>query len=169
MKSNDIIIYKFHQLDIFDMSEEEQQQLTQILLDNANLRQLEDKIHECILNLSGIGGPSFGANATYIALDNQKRLELVHQLLYYLNIFKMDIKYLKREYNKNNYIDGEKIYSFLHYTKDLIDTIYDYGTYRKEDIETQIRQINEWKKLRTIQIKNDPLLKNKEESQERKI
>lgn len=143
MNKNDLIIYEFHQLDILDLTEEQQLQLAQDLISDVNISQLEDKIHECILKLSSVGGPSFGADAVYIALDNQKRLELVHQLLYYLDIFKSDVKHLKKEFKKYNYIDGEKIYGFLYYTKDLINTIYDYSEYRKEDIETQLKQLEE--------------------------
>lgn len=147
MNKNDLIIYEFHQLDILDLTEEQQLQLAQDLIRNVNISQLEDKIHECILKLSSVGGPSFGADVVYIALDNQKRLELVHQLLYYLDIFKADVKHLKKEFKKEHYIDGEKIYGFLHYTKDLINTIYDYSEYRKEDIEIQLKQLEEQKNI----------------------
>lgn len=147
MNKNDLIIYEFHQLDILDLTGEQQLQLTQDLISNVNIKQLEEKIHECILKLSGVGGPSFGADAVYIALDNQKRLELVHQLLYYLNIFRADVKHLKKEFRNYNYIDGEKIYDFLHYTKNLINTIYDYSEYRKKDIETQLMQLEGQKNI----------------------
>lgn len=80
------------------------------------------------------------ADTQYIALDNQKRLELVYMLLYNLDIFKADIKYMKKHIDDYS-MDSERIYSFLYYTKELIDTIYDYGEYRKEDLKTQLKQL----------------------------
>lgn len=153
MNKNDLIIYEFNQLDISDLSEEQQVELAQDIISNVNIRQLENKIHECILNLSGVGGPCLGADTVYIALDNQKRLEFVHQLLYFLDIFKADVSHLKRA--KKDYIDGEQIYSFLHYTKELINTVYEYGNFKKEDIETQIRQLEESKNKNILSYFNN--------------
>lgn len=144
MNKNDLIIYEFNKIDILDLSEEQQLQLANEIVSNVNIKQLEEQIHDCILNLTGVGGPNWLSDAVYLALDNQKRLELVHQLLYYLDIFKSDVKYLRRI--KDKYIESEKVYSFLLYTKDLIRTILDYGSYSKEDYETQIKQLEEAKK-----------------------
>lgn len=146
MNKNDLVIYEFKDIDIDDLTEEQRMITANYLVSNVNIRKLEDEIHKCILNLSGVGGPSFGADISWLALDNQKRLELVHQLLYYLDIFKSDIKYLKKNLNKT-YIDDEQIYSFLYYAKDLIRTILQYGQFKQDSIKEQLKQIEDRNKL----------------------
>lgn len=145
MTKNDLIICEMKQLDIFELSYEEQLNLSEQLINNVNIKQLENKIHEIILKLSGVGGPCFGADIDYIALDNQKRLELIHQLLYFLDIFKSDVKYFKSEFKKTSYynIDSEKIYGFLSYTKDLINSIFDYGNYQRDEIQKELKLLEE--------------------------
>lgn len=140
MKNNDMIIYNLNNIEIYDLSSEQAIFLKDIIVKNVNIKQLEEKIHEVILKLTGVGAPSFGADAVYIALDNQKRLELTYNLLYNLDMFKSFRKNFKsNKYNCSFEIDY--IYSFLIYTKKLVDTIYDYGEYHKLDLEEQKKQV----------------------------
>ena len=150
---NDMIIYEVNQLDITDLTDEQLNYVTDVITDNINIKELEDKIHECILNLTGVGGPNFGADATYIALDNQKRLELVHQLLYYLDIVKGYTQNFKKHKRKNTYIDSEQRISFL--VKDFVNTIWNYGEYKEFDKQEQIRQLEEAKQIRMLQLEEE--------------
>lgn len=140
MKNNDMIIYNMNNIEIYDLSSEQAIFLKDTIIKNVNIKQLEEKIHEIILKLTGVGAPSFGADAVYIALDNQKRLELTYKLLYNLDIFKSFCKNFKSNKHNCNF-ESDYIYSFLIYTKDLVNIIYDYGEYRKLDLEEQKKQV----------------------------
>lgn len=138
---NDLIIYGMSGMEIYDLTPEQTVDLSLELIKNMNMNKLEEQLHEVILKLSGVGGPSFGADVVYIALDNQKRLELIHQLLYYFDIIKAKSKYIKR--HLDDYDLDDICLNYLWNTKQLVDNIYEYGKYKKEDLETQIRQLHE--------------------------
>ena len=82
MNKNELILYKLNKLEISELTDEEQNELAKLLVDEVNIKKLEEQIKDLILWLSSAAPPSFGADARYIALDNQKRLEIIHKLLY---------------------------------------------------------------------------------------
>ena len=116
MKKNELILYSCKDLDLNALSDAQIYELTFNLLQSVNIKNLEEKIHEVILKLSGVAGPCFEADAVTIALDNQERLELIHQLIYHLDIFKSNFKYLKSQLKNKEmiqFIDGEQLYGLL--------------------------------------------------------
>ena len=142
MKRNEMIIYEVKNLDLYNLENEQLEQITNDILTNVNISKLEEKINQVILKLSGVGEPSFGADIKYIALDNQKRLNLIYMLSYNFNLFKFDVRYLKRHKNDSS-IDSEKLSSFLFKTKDIINTILDYGEFTLKEQEEQTKYLNE--------------------------
>lgn len=142
MKRNEMVIYEVKNLDLYNLENEQLEQITGDILTNVNISKLEEKINQVILKLSGVGEPSFGADIKYIALDNQKRLNLIYMLSYNFNLFKSDVRYLKRHKNDSS-IDSEKLSSFLFKTKDIINTILDYGEFTLKEQEEQTKYLNE--------------------------
>lgn len=142
MKRNEMVIYEVKNLDLYNLEHEQLEQITNDILTNVNMSKLEEKINQVILKLSGVGEPSFGADIKYIALDNQKRLNLIYMLSYNFNLFKADVKYLKRHKNDTS-IDSEKLLSFLFKTKDIINTILDYGEFTLKEQEEQLKYLND--------------------------
>ena len=142
MKRNEMVIYEVKNLDLYNLEHEQLEQITNDILTNVNMSKLEEKINQVILKLSGVGEPSFGADIKYIALDNQKRLNLIYMLRYNYNLFKADVKYLKRHKNDTS-IDSEKLSSFLFKTKDIINTILDYGEFTLKEQEEQLKYLND--------------------------
>lgn len=142
MKINEMIIYEVKNLDLYNLEYEQLEQITNDILTNVNMSKLEEKINQVILKLSGVGEPSFGADIKYIALDNQKRLNLIYMLSYNFNLFKADVKYLKRHKNDTS-IDSEKLLSFLFKTKDIISIILDYGEFTLKEQEEQLKYLND--------------------------
>ena len=142
MKRNEMVIYEVKNLDLYNLEHDQLEQITNDILTNVNMSKLEEKINQVILKLSGVGEPSFGADIKYIALDNQKRLNLIYMLSYNFNLFKADVKYLKRHKNDTS-IDSEKLLSFLFKTKDIISTILDYGEFTLKEQEEQLKYLND--------------------------
>ena len=78
-------------------------------------------------------------------------------LNYNLNCFKSDVKYL-RKYKDDISIDDEKIFMFLLKTKDMVETIINYGEFtvkEKQEQQKYLEQIN--KKL--LKGENNELLR----------
>lgn len=137
MNKNEIIIYEMNSLDICDLTSDQIDTLATNILNNVNIKQLEEKVHEVILKLSGVGEPTWDADMNYIALDNQKRLSLIYMLMYNMDLFKADVKNLKaNKLGCRN--DEEKVFNFISRTKDLIESIVNYGEFSaKEQAEQQ--------------------------------
>lgn len=154
---NDLIIYGMNGMEIYGLTAEQIVDLSLELIKNMNMNKLEEQIHEVILKLSGVGGPSFGADTVYIALDDQKRLELIHQLLYYFDIIKAKSKYIKK--HLNDYDLDDICFDYLWNTKQLVDNIFEYGKYKKEDLETQIKQLYEVSSVLKTLAKYQPNIK----------
>lgn len=140
MKNNQLILSKLHQINIYDLDGDETKQLAVNILDKINLSQLKKDVTNTCLKLTGVGAPSFGANAKEIALDNQKRLELTFLLLNNFDLLESYIKNLRR--NKNSCRENDDyIFGFVSKTKDLIETIIDYGDFRLNEIQENEKQL----------------------------
>ena len=151
--NKDMIIYEVNNIDLYDLNSNQLRELKNEIINNVNISKLEEKINQVILKLSGVGEPSFGADIKYIALDNQKRLNLIYMLSYNFNLFKADVKYLKRHKNDPS-IDDEKIFMFLLKTKDIINTILDYGEFTLKEQEEQLKYLNDVNKRLYIKDEN---------------
>ena len=124
--------------DVFDFNTtEELEEIVQAVSDSINLSKLRRSVDNAIKILSGVGDPSFGADAKVIALDNQKRLNLIYLLLDRFNILEAGIKNFRR--NKMNCKNNDEfLYEVISSTKDILGTINKYGEFRfNEYQETQ--------------------------------
>lgn len=142
--NKDMIIYEVNNVDLYDLNSNQLKELKNEIINNINISKLERKINEVTLKLSGVAGPSLDADIKYIALDNQERLNLIYMLNYNLNCFKSDVKYL-RKYKDDISIDDEKIFMFLLKTKDMVETIINYGEFtvkEKQEQQKYLEQIN---------------------------
>lgn len=142
--NKDMIIYEVNNIDLYDLNSNQLKELKNEIINNINISKLERKINEVTLKLSGVAGPSLDADIKYIALDNQERLNLIYMLNYNLNCFKSDVKYL-RKYKDDISIDDEKIFMFLLKTKDMVETIINYGEFtvkEKQEQQKYLEQIN---------------------------
>ena len=142
--NKDMIIYEVNNVDLYDLNSNQLKELKNEIINNINISKLERKINEVTLKLSGVAGPSLDGDIKYIALDNQERLNLIYMLNYNLNCFKSDVKYL-RKYKDDISIDDEKIFMFLLKTKDMVETIINYGEFtvkEKQEQQKYLEQIN---------------------------
>ena len=140
----ELILKNTNELSIYGLTDKQIEDVTWNILDNVSISKLEEKVQEVILKLSGVGEPSFGADIKFIALDNQKRLNLIYNLTYNFNIFKANYKNLK----KNKYRcreDSDKVFNFLINTQDIIKVIIEYAEFNyNEKLENQkyIEELN---------------------------
>lgn len=143
--SNDLIIKEINNVDLCDLTGEQLIELKQYIVSNINVNKLGESITKACLNLSQVGPPSFMADAVYIALDNQKRLDIIYSLMNNFDLFKNDVKNFKK--NKSNCNDNtEYIYNFLDRTKDLVKSIIEFGEFKQEEYEENMKQLEENKR-----------------------
>ena len=150
MKNNQLILQNFQQLDLYNMNEEKIIEIKNQLVENVKISKLEQEVKKAILKLSRVGPPSFMADAVYIALDNQQRLDIIYLLLDNFELFKQQTKNFKKD--KNNCNDNfEYIFNYLLHTQDLLKTIYKYTEFQyNEKVENEkILMENKQKLLET--------------------
>lgn len=135
MKNNQLVVMKeLKELDVYELEAEQIILVAANIIDKLNLKKLEDDIIAACLKLTGVGAPCFGADMEFIALDNQKRLDLTYMLLDNFQQIKKMISNLKR--NKQQCRENEDlIFSLVLKTKEIIDTIVDYGNFIYEENE----------------------------------
>ena len=154
MVNKDMILYnEINDLSISELSEEQIKIVAVRLLEDINIKRLENDINETILKLSCVGDPSFGADLKFIALDNQTRLKLINMLLNNFNLFK-SCRYNLRRNVQDCRENFDQIYSIVNYAKQLIETVIEYGEFSKVN--------NESEKL--IDNKSEQILLNKGEN-----
>lgn len=161
MNKQDLILYEFHNLDIYDLTDQQIIQIKNDLINNVKLNKLEEKIREVTLNLSQVGAPAFMSDAKYIALDNQKRLDLIFMLINNFALFKTATKNLKN--NKNNCNNNDEyILNYLFKTKDLINTIWEYGEFKLEEAkENQKQVLLAQERVKTLQLEKLKYIENR--------
>lgn len=138
--NNKLIISEMKQINIYDLNDDEVRVLAANIIENINLKQLKEEVIKTCLKLTGVGSPSLGCDVKFIALDNQRRLELTHMLLSNFDLFESYVKNFKR--NKSNCRENDDyIFNFLYKTKDLVDTIIDYGEFRLKEKEDNQKQL----------------------------
>lgn len=143
MNKQDLIIYEMKELSLYDLEEEQVMTVANNVVTSININKLRKNINGACLKLSGVAPPSFLADAKWIALDNQKRLEIIYKMLDSFEKFEADIKNLRGKrkawlQDKNDNFDY--IFQFLLNTKDLISSIYDYGDFRAKEVEEDKKQ-----------------------------
>ena len=140
--SNDLIIKEINSVDLDNMTGEQLNELKEYIVSNINISKLNEAITKSCLNLSQVAPPSFMADAVWLALDNQKRLDIIYKLMNNFNFIKDDVKNFRK--NKNNCNDNiDYVYSFLSRTKDLVESIIEFGEFKHEECKENIKQLKE--------------------------
>jgi len=133
-------------IELSDLEEEQIVALQQNIISNVNLNKMREQVELACRNLSQVTPPSFMADVKYIALDNQKRLELIFKLLDSFTMFEKDVKLFRR--NKNNCNSNyEYIFSFLLRTQDMINAVIEHSDFKIKEWEENNRQVQEIKRL----------------------
>mgnify|MGYP000096115579 CR=1 FL=1 len=143
MNKQDLIIYEMKEISLYDLEEEQVMILANNLVKSINLSKLNKAVTGACRNLSGVTPPSFLADARWIALDNQKRLEIIWKMLDSFEKFEADIKNLrgKRKHWLQDINDNfDYIFQFLLNTKDLISSISEYGEFKANEVEENKKQ-----------------------------
>lgn len=144
--ANDLIIRKINNIDIYDLEEEQIFELKDTIVKNVNLKQLRESVNKAVLNLSGVGDPTWNADLNFIALDNQKRLNIIYMLISNLEMFEISVSNIK----KNRYgcaMDSEQSLRFLGITKDLVDTVIKFGEFKMDEAYQNKLELEENKRL----------------------
>jgi endo-1,4-beta-D-glucanase Y len=144
--TNDLIIRKINNIDIYDLEDEQIFELKDTIVKNVNLKQLRESVNKAVLNLSGVGDPTWNADLNFIALDNQKRLNIVYMLISNLEMFEISVSNIK----KNKYgcaMDSEQSLRFLGITKDLVDTVIKFGEFKIDEAYQNKLELEENKRL----------------------
>lgn len=144
--ANDLIIRKINNIDIYGLEEEQIFELKDTIVKNVNLKQLRESVNKAVLNLSGVGDPTWNADLNFIALDNQKRLNIIYMLISNLEMFEISVSNIK----KNKYgcaMDSEQSLRFLGITKDLVDTIIKFGEFKMDEVYQNKLELEENKRL----------------------
>lgn len=158
MKKTDMILYEMNNLDIYEMTSEQLEFVTDTILDGIKISDLEDKIHQVTLQLSHIGPAKFGSELKPLFLEDEARLNLIYLLNYNFDNFKADFKYIKK-HRLDEDIDGERLFSFIMKLKDVVGTVYEYGEFtiqqQKEQAKYLEEQHKEWVKLMEAKAEQD--------------
>lgn len=145
--ANELILEEMKNVDLYELQENEVIVLKQNIIEKVNLNKMREQVELVCRDLSQVGPPRFGADLTYIANNNQERLELIFNLLNNFNNFKNDVKCFRR--NKGNCNDNyEYIFNFLLNTQDLINAILDHNDFKIKEWEENNRQVQEVKRLK---------------------
>lgn len=144
--ANELILKEMKSIDLFDLQEEQVIALQQNIISNVNLNKMREQVETACRNLSQVGPPCFGADAVFIAKDNQERLELIFKLLDRFNKFEKDVKCFRKNKNNcnNNY---EYVFNFLLGTQDLVNAVLDHSNFKIKEWEEKNRQVQEIKRL----------------------
>lgn len=130
--ANELIIRKLNNVDLYDLEVEELFELKDTVVSNVNLKQLREAVNKAVMNLAQVGEPTWNADVEYIVADDQKRLNLIYMLMRNLEIFESGTSNMK----KNKYgvaKDSEQILNYLIHTKELIDTVVNFGDFKQKE------------------------------------
>ena len=141
--SNQEILLKLSNDDLlYSMETPEIKELSKYISDNINLKALERAITKATLNLSGVGGPGFMADAKWLAMDNQKRLELIYMLTNNFQLFKGNLtNYRRNKLDLQNNTEG--LLRFILTLKDLFKTTIDFQDFKLEEHKENMKQLEE--------------------------
>lgn len=131
-KNNSLLI-KLSQINDLDNLEENQiYEITETISKSINLSALKRSINNVCMRLSQVRQPCFGADVKYLALDNQKRLDLIFNLLDSCTKIETDVNNFRR--NKLNCRENiEYLYNFILNTIDTLKAIEKYQTFKIQE------------------------------------
>ena len=144
--NNQEILLKLSNEDIlYELETDEIKELSKFISDNINLKALERAITKATLKLSGVSGPSFMADAKWLALDNQKRLELIYMLTNNFQLLKADLSnYRKNKFDLKDNPEG--LLNFILNTREILKTVQKYQEFRIEEKVENQKQLDENKR-----------------------
>lgn len=144
--NNQEILLKLSNEDmLYELETDEIKELSKFISDNINLKALERAITKATLKLSGVSGPSFMADAKWLALDNQKRLELIYMLTNNFQLLKADLSnYRKNKFDLKDNPEG--LLNFILNTREILKTVQKYQEFRIEEKVENQKQLDENKR-----------------------
>lgn len=144
--NNQEILLKLSNEDmLYELETDEIKELSKFISDNINLKALERAITKATLKLSGVSGPSFMADAKWLALDNQKRLELIYMLTNNFQSLKADLSnYRKNKFDLKDNPEG--LLNFILNTREILKTVQKYQEFRIEEKVENQKQLDENKR-----------------------
>lgn len=143
MNKQDLIIYEMKEISLYDLEDDQVMTLATNFVKSINLSKLNKAVTNACIKLSGVTPPSFLADARWIALDNQKRLEIIWKMLDSFNKFEADIKNLRgrrKNWLQDKNVNFDYIFQFLLNTKDLISSVSEYGEFKANEVEENRKQ-----------------------------
>ena len=131
-KNNSLLI-KLSKINDLDSLEENQiYEVVEIISNTINITGLKRSINNVCMKLSRVGPPCYNADMEYLALDNQKRLELIFSLLDSCTKIEANVKNFRRnKFNCRENIDY--LYKFIVDTTDTLKTIEKYKTFKIQE------------------------------------
>ena len=144
-KENELII-RASATNVYELSQTELQELAVEISHNINISKFRSKIMKVIMDLSHVGSPNLYSNAREIAIEDEKRLELIYQLAYNLSIFEGWVNNVRK--NKYDCINNyDAMCEMLLKTQDLMRTVIKYSNFKKSEIQKVQSQIEENKRF----------------------
>lgn len=160
------LITSIAKVDLYELSEKEIQDSTTFILENLNRKKLRKAILDAIEDLSGVSAPNLVANPQWIAMDNQKRLEIIYKLLSTLRYIEKDFRIFR---TKRNQLDTDHEFQFLSTMQDLCKGIVKYAELKHTEVEDQMYQPNLLDIMNGITTKEQKKQLKLEEQRERKL
>lgn len=144
-KENELII-RTSATNVFELSQAELTELAVEISHKINISKFRSKIMNVIMDLSRVGSPNLYSNAREIAIEDEKRLELIYQLTYNLSLFEGWVNNVRK--NKYDCIDNqEAMCEMLLKTQDLMRTVIKYSDFKKNEIQKIQSQIEKSKRI----------------------
>lgn len=156
MEKSLMVLQSFRDIDLYEQDEEAIINIKDEVVESIKISELEKMVNKAIIKLSSVTNPCFGANIKYITLDNQKRLELIYELLSNFEDVKIRTRNLKRnKQNCNEDYDG--VFFYLLKVQDILNAIENYVDFRKEERIEAIKTVQqnelEYKELKMLEEK----------------
>ena len=144
-KENELII-RASATNVYELSQTELQELAVEIFHKINISKFRSKIMKVIMDLSHVSSPNLCSNAREIAIEDEKRLELIYQLTYNLSIFEGWVNNVRK--NKYDCINNyDAMCEMLLKTQDLMRTVIKYSNFKKSEIQKIQSQIEENKRF----------------------
>lgn len=156
-KNSALSISEFMNLDLYDLEYNQIEIIKNEIVKNIKLDKLQDAIEKAILDLSRVGEPSLGADVKFIALDNQKRLNLICMLQDSLRNFRETTKNFKRnKLDCNN--NSEAVFNYVLKLKEILQNVIDYGNFKIEEYNENMKYLNELERQRKLKEQENYIL-----------
>jgi len=160
------LIASLSELKLYELSEEQINTSTTFIIENISRKKLRKAVLDAIEDLSGVAAPNSVANPAWIALDNQRRLELIYQLLSNFRFIEKDIRILK---TKRNSVDPDFEYRFLSTLQNLCRGVVTYAKLKSTELEDSLYQPNLLDIMNGITTKEQKKELKLKEEEERKL